>query len=111
MRQISGIILAASFLYPQIAYTCESNPYSYSTISKENWTEIQQIKRSSNTSTERKPIMKYQITTILGTPDSCKSSTDGRIEQCLWVDGQDCKKKILAKFRDDELSTITKSGF
>jgi hypothetical protein len=104
MRQIYGIILAASFLSPQIGNACESNPYSYSTISKENWTRIQQLKRT------REPIRKYQITSILGSPDSCKSSANGRIEQCIWIDGQNCKKKVQAQFRDEELSNITKSG-
>lgn len=111
MRQIYFIALTTSFLFPHVAKACESNSYSYSTLTRENWTEIKRVMRNNTTSINRQPTMKSDITNIIGYPDSCSGSANGRIEKCTWIDSQNCKKKIKASFRDSEVSKITKSGF
>ena len=111
MRQIYFISLLLSLLTPQITYACEPNPYSYSTLTREDWTELKKIMRSKGVSINREPVTMYDITAIIGYPDECFVSADGRIEKCIWIDGRDCKKKIKASFRDNELSKIIKSGF
>ena len=111
MRQIYFISLTLSLLFPQIANACEPNPYSYYTVTREDWTEIKKITRNISLTINREYVSRYDISRIIGFSGQCYSSADGRTEQCIWIDGQDCKKKIKAKFRDHELSTIRKSGF
>lgn len=111
MRQIYFISLILSLLTPQIANACEPNPYSYETLTTENWTEIKRVMRSTRISIKKKPVYKSQITGIIGYRGECSVSANGRIEKCIWIDGRDCKKKIKASFRDKELSIIRKSGF
>lgn len=109
MRQIYFISLVLSLLTPQIANACQPNPYSYSTLTREDWTALKRVMRS--TGINREPVDKYDITAIIGYPNECSVSADRRIEQCIWIDGRDCKKEIQASFRDNELSIIRKSGF
>ena len=111
MRQIYLISLTVFFFFSQAANACEPNPYSYSTLTREDWTAIKKVMRSNTRSINREPTTIFDITSILGYPDECYSSADGRTERCIWIDGQNCKKKIKARFRDNELSKITKSGF
>lgn len=111
MRQIYFISLILSLLTPQIANACEPNPYSYSTLTRQDWTELKRVMRSTGISINREPVTKYDITAIIGYPNECSVSANGRIEKCIWIDGRDCKKKIKASFRDNELSKIRKSGF
>lgn len=110
MRQIY-FSLILSLLTPQIANACQPNPYSYSILTRQDWTAIKRVMRSTGTSINREPVTKYRIAAIIGYPDECSISANGRIEKCIWIDGQDCKKKIRASFRDNELSKIKKSGF
>ena len=111
MRRIYFVSLTLSLLFPQISNACEPNPYAYSTIKREDWTEIQKITRNVSMTINREYVTKSDISSILGFSSQCSTSSDGRIQECVWIDGQDCKKNIKAKFRDYELSTIRKSGF
>ena len=111
MRQIYFIALTISVLFPQIANACEPNSYSSRILSREDWQEIKRMMNTSGTAINQEPVMRYHITSIIGSPSSCSSSSGGRVEKCLWIDRQDCKKKIKASFRDDDLAKITKSGF
>lgn len=111
MRQIYFISLILSLLTPQIANACEPHPYSYSTLTREDWTEIKKVTTSTGVSINREPVTKYDITAIIGYPDECSVFANGRIEKCIWIDGRDCQKKIRASFRDNKLSIIRKSGF
>ena len=111
MRQIYFISLILSLVFPQIANACETNSYSYTTLTREDWTEIKNMMSSNTRSINREVTTKSDVTSILGSPSSCSSSADGRTEKCTWIDGQDCRKKVKASFRDRELARITKSGF
>ena len=94
-----------------MANACEPNPYSYTTITKDDWTDIKTITKNTSMTINRKYVSKYDISNIIGFLGRCSSDSSGRIEECIWIDGQDCKKKIKAIFRENELSTIRKSGF
>ena len=111
MRQIYLISLILSLSTPQIVNACEPNPYSYSVLTREDWTAIKRVTRNTGTLINREPVNKYDITAIIGYPDECSISANGRIEKCIWIDGRNCRKKIKATFRDKELSIIRKSGF
>jgi hypothetical protein len=111
MRQIYFISLTLSLLFPQIANACEPSLYSYSTITREHWTKIKKITINTSMTINREYVSKYDITNIIGFSGDCFSSADGRTEECIWIDGQDCKKKIQARFSNKKLSTINKSGF
>ena len=111
MRHIYFVSLTLSLLFPQISNACEPNPYAYSTITREDWTEIQKITRNVSITINREYVSQYDISSILGFSGRCSTSSNGRIQECVWIDGKDCKKKIKARFRDYELSTIKKSGF
>ena len=102
------LAIAASLLFPNIAQACEPNPYSYQTLTRDDWTEIQMITKSSGTSVRgnREPVMKSDITSIIGFTGNCSTSADSMIEKCIWMDGQDCTKKIKARFHNGGLIKI-----
>ncbi len=111
MRQIYFLPLVFCFVFPEIANACEPSPYSDNTLNRKDWVEIKKITKNNSMTINREPVTYYTISSIIGFPGRCSSSSDGRIEECIWIDGQDCQKKIKAMFRDQELSTIRKSGF
>lgn len=111
MRPIYIFPLIASLIFSPIANACQSNPYSYQTITKDDWTEIRKMTKNTSMTINREYVSKYDINRITGFYGECSSYSNGRIEECIWIDGRDCKKRIKAKFRDNELSTIRKLGF
>ena len=111
MRHIYFILLVVFFLIPQIANACEPNLSSSSILTREKWTEIKKVMKNTSMTLNREPVSKSQIISIVGFLGKCDSSSSGRIESCIWLDQRDCKKKIKAKFRDDELVIIRQSGF
>ena len=109
MRELYLFALTGACLFPSIASACESNLRAYSSLSREDWTAIQQMMRSTRTSINKEAIQKWEIRSIIGSPSSC--SERGRVEQCICVDREDCKKDIKASFHDGELLKIKKSVF
>ena len=109
MRKLSFVVLTISLLSPSVARACESNSYSFNSLSREDWTEIQQVMKSSRTSIDKEATSKWDITRIIGSPHTC--SKKGRVEKFIWIDREDCKKEITASFHDSELLKIRKSGF
>lgn len=111
MPRIYFIILVFSLIFPKISLACQVDSDSDDTFNKRDWLRIQKITKNNSMAITRKPVNKKTIIKIIGFGGKCSTSAGGRIEQCIWIDRQDCKKKIKAKFRDAELSTISKSGF
>ena len=110
MYRIYSTILIFSLIFPQVANACDSGNSDH-TFDRSDWVKIQRITKNNSMSINREPVRKSAIIGIIGFGGKCSTSANGRIEQCVWIDGKNCKKKIKAKFRDQELSTISKSGF
>lgn len=111
MRRIYFIILLLSLIFPEIANGCQADPDSDNTFAKRDWLRIQKATKNNSMTINRQPISKNTIMEIIGFSGKCSTSANGRIEQCIWSDQKNCNRKIKAKFRDRELSTISKSGF
>lgn len=109
MHQLRFLALGIFLISAPIANACQPNEYSFSVLTREKWTSIKKIMRNNSMTLDREPVTKSQISSIIGFSGDCDFK--GRVESCVWVDRQDCKKKISAKFRDRELATIRKSGF
>ncbi len=110
MYRIYSTILIFSLIFPQVANACESGNSDH-TFDRSDWVKIQRITKNNSMSINREPVLKSVIMEIMGFSGKCSTSANGRIEQCVWIDGNNCKKKIKAKFRDQELSAISKLGF
>ncbi len=108
MYRIYSAILICSLIFPEIAHACSDSDNNFD---KRDWHKIQKVARNNSMTINREPVRKSTIVDILGFSGRCSSSANGRIEQCVWIGGRNCQKKIKAKFRDRELSTISKSGF
>lgn len=109
MHRIYFTILIFSLIFPEIANACEGN--SGGSFDRRDWMRIQRATKNNSMTIDREPITKNTIVEIIGFSGRCSTSANGRIQQCVWVDGKNCNKKIKAKFRDRQLSTISKSGF
>lgn len=106
MYKLFSLALIASFLTPQIANACNPIDDYPPMLTRDMWSEI---KREINR--KKRKVNEYDVSGYIGFLGDCKPSANGRVQSCVWLDIQNCKRKIKAKFRDDELVTITKSGF
>jgi len=109
MHKSTILALLLFFITPQIANACREGEYGNARLIKKKWTSVKKAMKNTSMTLEREAVTKSRISGILGSSGDC--STSGRIENCVWRDRENCKKKVIAKFRDGELSTIRKSGF
>ena len=58
------------------------------------------------------PVYLYDVQGILGfSGEQTKTASNGRIEHRIWIDRENCKRKIKASFRDRELVKFKNYGF
>lgn len=63
-------------------------------------------------SKERNPLYDYEVKMILGfSGEQTKTASNGRIEQRIWIERDNCKRKIKASFRDSQLVQLKSYGF
>lgn len=61
---------------------------------------------------EKVPVYDYEVRGILGfSGQQTKTASGGRIEYRIWIDRDNCKRKVKAAFRDGELVKIQSYGF
>lgn len=111
---ISSLVIL-SCGYSQVAQACE-NKLSYAALGNLEKSDLDRLKREyRNTSISIKRennLDLYDVKSILGfSGERTKTASNGRIEDWLWVDRENCKRKIKASFRDGELMKIKSYGF
>lgn len=109
MYKLHLLALAICLNLAPLANACTPNENSPYTLTREKWDSIRQLMKNTSMTLDRESVTKSQISSKIRFTGNC--SFKGKIENCIWLDKQDCKKKITAKFRDSELVTIRKSGF
>ena len=110
---ISTLIIF-SYGYSPVALACE-NKFSYAAGSLEK-RDLDRLKKeflSARRSIKNPVSIKlYDVQGILGfSGEQTKTTNNGRVEHRIWVDSQDCKRKIKASFRDGELVKFQSYGF
>ena len=61
---------------------------------------------------KRVPVYDYEVQGILGfSGEQTKTASNGRIEHRIWIDRGNCKRKVKASFRDNQLVKIKSYGF
>ncbi len=59
-----------------------------------------------------KPVYLYDVQKILGfSGEQTKTASNRRIEDRIWIDKEDCQRKVKASFLDQELVQIKIYGF
>lgn len=101
--------------YSQIVYACEdkfSYP-AYGSLRKEDLDQLKKEYINRSIQINRKNTLHlWNVQSILGfSGQLTKKASNGRIEDWIWVDSENCNRLINASFRDEELIQIKTSGF
>ena len=68
--------------------------------------------RRSIKNEEKDALYDYEVQDILGfSGQQIKTANNGRIEHRIWIDRDNCKRKVKATFKDSELVQLKNYGF
>ena len=101
--------------YSPVAQGCE-NKFSGAAFGSLEKSDLDRLKKEF-LSTRRSP--KFAVPVYLGdvqeilgfSGEQTKTASNGRIEHRIWLDRENCQRKIKASFRDRELVKIKSYGF
>lgn len=112
------IILSCGYIRVAKANTACQNKYSIAAFGNLDKSNIDSLKkkyvaaRRSIKSKQRDPLYNYEVQGILGfSGQQTKTVSNGRIEHRIWIDRNNCKRKVKASFRDSELVQLKSYGF
>ena len=103
--------------YSQAAYACEDkfSSLAYGRLDREDLDELKREYRNRSIQINRKEGNKLDlgdVKRILGfSGEQTKITSNGRIEDWIWLNSENCRRKIKASFRDGELIKIKSYGF
>ena len=111
---ISTLIIF-SYGYSPVALACE-NKYSYAASGSLEKSDLDRLKKeflnARRSIKNPDPIKLSDVWGILGfSGERTKTTNNGRVEHRIWVDRDNCKRKIKASFRDGELVKFQSYGF
>lgn len=101
--------------YSQVASACENKFTSsaFGSLEKEDLDELKQKYRNTSMEITRSDTLSlWDVKSILGfSGEKTKSASNGRVQYWIWVDRDNCKRKIKASFSDQKLVKIKSYGF
>ena len=110
---ISTLIIF-SYGYSPVALACENkfNPAA-SSLEKSDLDRLKKKFVSARRSLKNPvPIYLYDVQGILGfSGEQTKTASNGIVEHRIWVDRDNCKRKVKASFREGELVKFQSYGF
>lgn len=117
MRKLIAVstLVVLCCTYAQVANACE-NKYTYAalgSLEKEELDELKQQYRDTSIQINReKYLYLWDVQAILGfSGEQTKTASNGKVEDWIWIDSENCKRMIKASFRSGELVRIKSYGF
>ena len=111
---ISTLIIF-SYGYSPVALACENkfNSAAFTRLEKSDLDRLKKKFVSARRSLKNPvPIYLYDVQGILGfSGEQTKTASNGRVEHRIWVDRDNCKRKVKASFREGELVKFQSYGF
>lgn len=112
---IISTFLILSCGYSQAAEACQAkfSSAAFGSLEKRDLDELKQEFLSTRRSPKYAvPVYLYNVQSILGfSGEQTKTASDGRIEHRIWIDRDNCKRKIKASFMERKLVKIKNYGF
>lgn len=110
-------VVILSIGHSQAASACEDK-FSYSAygrLDKEDLDELKRRYRDRSVQINRQAESKLDLWDVKGifgfSGEQTKTTSNGRIEHWIWLNEENCRRKIKASFRDGELVKINSYGF
>lgn len=103
--------------YSQVANACEDkfSYWAYGNLEKKDLDKLKKEYRNRSIQINRQEQNKlylWDVKGILGfSGEQTKTASNGRVEHWIWLDSDNCRRKIKAAFRDGELVRIKSYGF
>lgn len=117
---ILSISIILSCGYAEIAHAdsaCQDK-FSYAAFGSLEKSDMDRLKkkyvnaRRPIKNKEKVPVYDYEVRGILGfSGEQTKTASNGRIEHRIWIDRHNCKRKIKASFRNNQLVQLKSYGF
>lgn len=115
LATVTVVILCVG--YSQAAYACQDkfSALAYGKLDREDLDKLKKEYRNRSIQINRQEGNKldlWDIKRILGfSGEQTKTASNGRIEHWIWLNSENCRRKIKASFRDGELVKIKSYGF
>ena len=111
-----SIILGCGYIPSVQASTTCQDKFSYAAFGSLEKTDMDRLKKkyvaARRPIKDRVPLYDYDVRGMLGfSGEQTKTASNGRIEHRIWIDRDNCKRKVKASFRDGELVKIQSYGF
>jgi len=112
---ISTILSCGYIPIAKASTTCQDK-FSYAAFGSLEKTDMDRLKKkyvaARRPIKDRVPLYDYDVRGILGfSGQQTKTASNGRIEHRIWIDRDNCKRKVKASFRDNELMQLKSYGF
>ena len=109
------ILIIFNYGYSPVALACENkfNSTAFGSLEKSDLDRLKKkflsTRRSPKTAV---PVYLYEVQGILGySGEQTKVAANGSIERRIWVDRENCKRKVKASFKDEVLVKFQSYGF
>ena len=113
-----SVILSCGYVATAQAETSCEDKYSYAAFGTLEKNDLDRLKkkyadaRRPMNNKEKVPVYDYDVQGILGfSGQQTKIANNGRIEHRIWIDRDNCKRKVKASFRDTQLVRFKSYGF
>ena len=113
-----SIVLSCGYVVEAQARTSCEDKYSYAAFGTLEQSDLNRLKkkyadaRRPMNNKEKVPVYDYEVQGILGfSGEQTKTASNGRIEHRIWLDRDNCKRKVKASFRDSKLVRLKSYGF
>lgn len=112
---VISTLIIFSYGYSPVALACENkfNSVAFGSLEKSDLDRLKKKFLSTRRSPKSAvPVYLYDVQGILGfSGEQIKTASNGRIEDRIWIDRQNCKRKVKASFRDEVLVKFQSYGF
>ncbi len=108
-------LLFLSYGYSQVAQACEDKFTSaaFGTLEKRDVDNLKnKFLSTQGTLKDAVPVYVSDVQGILGfSGEQTKTASNNRVEHRIWIDGENCNRKVKASFNNQELVIIKIYGF
>ncbi|MGL5795385.1 MAG: hypothetical protein ACRC06_13485 [Waterburya sp.] len=108
-------LLILSCGYSQVAQACEAKftNAAFGSLEKRDIDHLKQkFLSTQGTLKDAVPVYVSDVQGILGfSGEQTKTASNNRVEHRIWIDQENCNRKVKASFNDKELVTIKIYGF
>lgn len=113
-----SIVLSCGYVVEAQAGTSCEDKYSYAAFGRLEKSEMDRLKRKYAdarrpiNNKEKIAVYDREVREILGfSGQQTKTASSGRIEHRIWIDRDNCKRKVKASFKDSKLVRLKSYGF